>query len=192
MTQIIKEKITTGPMSILYRINAGMIPPDSWIQDKEIGGGRILGEVCHFVDYLTFMAGAMPTHVQAMAMEDPLGHQDTLTISLKFQNGSIGSIHYYANGSKGLAKEYVEVYAHGVTALLDDFRRLTIYGKKRPYRKKLMAQDKGQKDEVRRFLEAVRTGGESPIPISEIFQTSKVSLAIMESIRTRQVVDCRP
>ena len=135
LTQIIKEKITTGPMSMIYRINAGAVPADSWVQDVEVGGGRILGEVCHFVDYLTFINGSLPTSVYATAMSDANNHNDTLTVSLKYQNGSVGSVQYFVNGSKSLPKEYVEIYSHGVTAILNDFRELKIYGKGRPYKK---------------------------------------------------------
>lgn len=143
-----KEKITSGPMSMIYRINAGAIPGDSWIQDREIGGGRILGEVCHFVDYLTFINGSVPVSVYAAVISDAQVHNNTLTVSLQYENGSIGSIQYFANGSKSLAKEYVEIYSYGVTAILNDFRELKIYGKGRPYKKKLMSQDKGQKNVV--------------------------------------------
>jgi len=184
LTNSIKEKMAQGPFSILYRINAGMIPPESWIQDKDIGGGRILGEVCHFVDYLTYINGSFPVSVFAATMEDSNHHHDTLTVSLKYQNGSVGSIQYFANGSKSLPKEYVEIYAHGVTAVLTDYRKLKIFGKGKPYKKKLVRQDKGQKNEMRLFLDAVKRGGKSPIPLGEIFIASEVCFKIIESIRT--------
>ena len=189
LTQIIKEKITSGPMSMIYRINAGAIPGDSWIQDKEIGGGRILGEVCHFVDYLTFINGSLPVSVYAAAMSDAQGHDDTLTVSLQYENGSVGSVQYFANGSKSLPKEYVEIYAHGVTAILNDFRELKIYGKGRPYRKKLMSQDKGQKNEVKSFLNCILKGGSPPIPLEEIFSASEATFKVVESIKTGKVVN---
>jgi predicted dehydrogenase len=154
-------------------------------QRSEVGG-RILGEVCHFVDYLTFINGSLPVSVYAAALDDANNHNDTLTVSLKYQNGSIGSIQYFANGSKSLAKEYVEIYSHGVTAILNDFRELKVYGIGRPYRKKLMSQDKGQKQEVRFFLDAVKSSGENPIPLAEIFSTSEVCFGILEAIRTGQ------
>ena len=169
---------------MMYRVNAGTIPPDSWIQDREIGGGRILGEVCHFVDYLTFLNGSLPVLVQAVAMDDPFGHQDTLSVSIRYANGSIGSIQYFANGSKELPKEYIEVYGHGVTAALKDFKELQVFSKGRPFKKKLLTQDKGQKEEVKQFIEAVRDGKEAPIPLEEIFSTSNACFAILESLRT--------
>ena len=145
-----------------------------------------MGEVCHFVDYLTYINGSLPVSVFAAALDDANNHNDTLTVSLKYQNGSIGSIQYFANGSKSLAKEYVEIYSYGVTAILNDFRELKIYGKGRPYRKKLLSQDKGQKNEVRLFVDAVKSGGESPIPLAEIFSASEVCFGILEAIRTGQ------
>lgn len=188
LSRILKEKLQQGPFSMMYRVNAGSIPPDSWIQDREVGGGRILGEVCHFVDYLTFLNSSLPALVQAVAMDDPFGHQDTLSLSIRYANGSIGSIQYFANGSKELPKEYVEVYSHGTTAVLKDFRELHIYSKGRPFKKKLLTQDKGQKEEVKRFIEAVRDGKEAPIPLREILSTSYVCFAILESLRTGSCV----
>ena len=188
LSRIIKEKITTGPMSMICRINAGAIPADSWIQDMEIGGGRILGEVCHFVDYLTFINGSLPVSVYAAAMNDANNHNDTLTVSLQYENGSIGNIQYFANGSKSLAKEYVEIYSYGVTAILNDFRELKIYGKGRPYKKKLMSQDKGQKNEVKLFLNCILKGGPPPISLEEIFSASQVCFAVLESIRSGRCI----
>ena len=184
LTQIIKEKIASGPMSMIYRINAGAIPSDSWIQDIEVGGGRILGEVCHFVDYLTFINGSLPVSVFATAMNDANNHNDTLAVSLKYQNGSVGSVQYFSNGSKSLAKEHVEIYSHGVTAILNDFRGLKIYGKGRPCKKKLMSQDKGQQNEVKSFLNCILKGGHPPISLEEIFSASEVCFAILESLRS--------
>ncbi|MGA7878865.1 MAG: Gfo/Idh/MocA family oxidoreductase, partial [Desulfoferrobacter sp.] len=188
LSRILKDKLRHGPFSMMYRVNAGSISPDSWIQDREIGGGRILGEVCHFVDYLTFLNGSLPVLVQAVAMDDPFHHQDTLSVSIRYKNGSIGSIQYFANGSKELPKEYLEVHSHGVTAILRDFRELQIHSKGRPFKKKLLTQDKGQKEEVRQFIEAVRHGKEAPISLDEIFSTSYTCFAILESLSTRTSV----
>ena len=183
LTQIIKEKITTGPMSMIYRINAGAIPADSWIQDEEIGGGRIIGEVCHFIDYLTFINGSMPVSVYAAVMKDAQGLNDTVNVSLSFENGSIGTISYFANGSKFLPKEYVEIYSHAVTAILKDFRKLEIYGSGREFKKKILSQDKGQKEQVRSFVDSVLNGGPAPIVFEEIMNTTEVTLKVIESIR---------
>ena len=184
LTKILKDRLDAVPISMIYRINASAIPGDSWIQDSQIGGGRIVGEVCHFVDYLTYMIGSLPVSVYAAAMSDAQGHDDTLTISLKYRNGSIGSIQYFANGSKSLAKEYVEIYSHGTTMLLKDFRELEIYGSKKSFRKKLLSQDKGQKNEVKAFINSILHSEPAIIPFKEIFSTTETTFKILESIKT--------
>ena len=189
LTALLKGKLAGGPMAMICRVNAGRIPKDSWIQDRERGGGRIVGEVCHFVDYLTFLNGSLPCGVFASALPDPAGCEDTVTINLQFQNGSIGSIAYFANGSKGLFKEYVEVHQAGVTAVLKDFRELSIYGDGRSFRKKLFSQDKGQKYMVRAFVEAVRAGQAAPIPFEEIYTVSLTTFKILESFRKNERVE---
>jgi len=188
LTGIIREKLAMQPLSMIYRVNAGFIPKDSWVQDREIGGGRIVGEVCHFVDYLTFINGSMPVSVYAAAMPDAQNKSDTLSITLKYENGSVGSIQYFANGSKRLAKEHIEIYGHGITAVMVDFKKLVVYGGGRPFKKALWTQDKGQKAEVKAFLDAARQGGASPIPIAEIFSATDVTFKILESIRTGRVI----
>lgn len=189
LTALLKEKIGSGPMAVICRVNAGRIPKDSWIQDSERGGGRIVGEVCHFVDYLTFLNGSPPKMVAAQVLPDPAGCEDTLTINLQFQNGSIGTIAYFANGSKSLSKEYIEVYRGGVTAVLKDFKELTVYGSGKPFTKKLLSQDKGQKEMVRAFVGAVRSGTGSPISFEDIYAVTLTTFKIVESLRKRQTVE---
>jgi len=188
LTGIIREKLALPPLSMIYRVNAGFIPQDSWTQDREVGGGRIVGEVCHFVDYLTFINGSLPVSVYSAAMPDAQSTSDTLAITLKYGNGSVGSIQYFANGSKGLVKEYIEIYGYGVTAVVHDFKKIVVYGRGRPFKKTLLTQDKGQKAEVKAFLDAVRQGGAAPIPIAEIFSASDMTFKILESLRTGQVI----
>lgn len=185
---LLKEKIGSGPLSMIYRVNAGAIPADTWIQDKEIGGGRIIGEVCHFIDFLTFLNGSLPVSVSAVALPDPHNLQDTVNISLSFENGSIGSVSYFANGAKSMDKEYVEVYRSGMTAVLNDFRRLEIHGKGSPFKKKLLSQDKGQKEMVGRFLNTIKDGGAPPIPFEDILACTRATFAALESLRSRTTV----
>ena len=175
-------------MSMIYRINAGKIPADSWIQDMEIGGGRILGEVCHFVDYFTFMNGSLPITVYATVMKNSDNLNDVLNISITYENGSIGNISYFSNGPESLSKEYIEIFSHGSTAVLYNYKELKIYGIGKPYTKKMISQDKGQKEEVRLFIDAVKNGNKAPISIGEIFSTAYVCFGILESIRTGQSV----
>ena len=138
---------------------------------------------------MIFMNGSLPVKVQAFSMSDPSGLDDTLNISLAFENGSIGTIAYYANGSKSLSKEYIEVYRAGLTAVLTDFRDLKIYGKGRVDRKKLMNQDKGQKPMVSGFIDAATRNAEAPIPFSEIEATTRATFRVLESLRTGLSVD---
>ena len=188
LSEMLKKSITGEPVSMIYRVNAGSIPTDSWIQDPEIGGGRIIGEVCHFIDYLTFVSGSLPVSVYASSIRDQNALNDTLSVQIKYQNGSIGNIHYFANGSKDVPKEYIEVYQSGMTAVLNDFRELSIHGNGKVQKKKLVTQDKGQKNEIERFVDAVKNGSRELIPFEEIYSTSLVSFKILESLQSGQVV----
>ena len=113
LTRFVRERIGPGPMLMTYRINAGSLAEDSWIKDPDVGGGRIIGEVCHFVDLLTFYNGSLPTKIQTFGMPAVVGRSDTVVINLAFQNGSVGTIAYCENGAKGLPKEYVEIHSRG-------------------------------------------------------------------------------
>ena len=179
----------SGNLTMVYRLNAGKIPADSWIQDPETGGGRIIGEVCHFVDYLTFVADSLPVSVHAFAAGDPLHLNDIVTINLAFENGSIGSIIYTSNGSKSLTKELVEVHGHGVSCVIEDFKKLTIYSDSRKKEKKLMVQDKGQRYEMKAFIDAVYEGGAPPIPYDHLYSSSLVTFKILESLRNHCAID---
>ena len=188
LTQKLKKAFPGGPMAVIYRVNAGPIPANSWIQDIGIGGGRIIGEVCHFVDYLTFINGSLPVSVYASSMKDAQNLNDIMNVSLTFWNGSIGTISFLANGSKNLSKERIEVYGNGCTAVLDDFKALTIYEKGSKKLKKLFNQNKGQKSEVQAFVDAILNGTGSPISLEEIFSASLATFKIIESIRTGECV----
>ena len=188
LTKMMKEKITTGPMSMIYRINAGAIPADSWIQDMEIGGGRIIGEVCHFIDYLTFVNGSLPVSVYAAAMKDAQCLNDTVNVSLSFENGSIGTISYFANGSKFLPKEYIEIHNMGATLAITGFRQLEVFTNRRDFQKKLFSQDKGQKGAVAEFLKSVKNGRISPISFEEIYTTSLVAFKAIESLKAGKAI----
>jgi len=188
LARLLKEKMGSGAMSMIYRINAGSTPPESWIQDPEIGGGRIVGEVCHFVDFLTFICGALPVRVYAVALPDPGNLQDVVNVSLEFANGSIGTISYFANGSKSLEKEYVEVYQAGTTGILRNFKELEMYAGGKLERKKLINQDKGQKMMVESFVKTVKEGGQAPIPLAGIVAVSRTTFKVLESLRSREAL----
>lgn len=188
LSAALKERMGEGPMAMIYRVNAGPMPGDQWMQVPDIGGGRIIGEACHFVDYLIFMNGSLPVEVHATVMDDPQHLEDNVNISLRFANGSIGTVSYLAAGSKTLPKEYVEVYKAGVTGVLRDFKELAVYGAGKPWTKKLVAQDKGQPEMMRRFLASVREGEPSPIPFEELHAGMLATFKAVESFRTRRAL----
>ena len=183
LAQIMKDAIGPGPLAMMYRINAGEIPRDSWIHDEELGGGRIIGEVCHFIDFLTFLNESLPIRVHAVAMRTPDSFEDVLTITLSYQNGSIGSISYFSNGDKSLPKEYVEVHSKGISVLLNDFKTIKIFSKGKSRSKKLATQNKGQQFEIDRFIKAIVNNKGYLIPYEEIYSASMVTFKIIESIR---------
>ena len=160
-------------MTMLYRINAGSIPADNWIQDLEIGGGRVLGEVCHFIDYLTYLNGSLPTKVSATALPDANQLNDTLNILIQFENGSSGVVAYYANGSKSMTKEYVEVFSAGMSATLNDFKELKIFGKGNPKKEKFFNQNKGQKEMVSAFVNGLLNDGKHQFLLKRLWQLQK-------------------
>jgi predicted dehydrogenase/threonine dehydrogenase-like Zn-dependent dehydrogenase len=183
LTDKLKKAVGNNPMTMLYRINAGSIPADNWIQDLEIGGGRVLGEVCHFIDYLTYLNGSLPTKVSATALPDANQLNDTLNILIQFENGSSGVVAYYANGSKSMTKEYVEVFSAGMSATLNDFKELKIFGKGKPKKKKFFNQNKGQKEMVSAFVNGLLNNGKAPISFEEIVAVTKASFKVIESVK---------
>jgi predicted dehydrogenase/threonine dehydrogenase-like Zn-dependent dehydrogenase len=168
-----------GPLVMLYRVSAGPVPQESWIQRPE-GGGRILGEVCHFVDALTFLAGSLPIEAHAIAAR---GLADAVSILIRFADGSTGTIVYSSLGDPRLPKEHLEVFAEGRTIQLHDFRRLDTTARGRTRTTKA-AQDKGQAALVAEFLTAVRSGSVAPIPPDELFAVTETTFAMEESLRT--------
>ena len=188
LAKAMKSVVGDFPISAVYRINAGSIPADSWIQDPAVGGGRVIGEVCHFVDFLIFMTGSLPVSVHAAALDAPGQLRDSVTVTLAFANGSIGTICYFADGDKGCPKERVEVFANRTTLLLDDFRSLAVHAGGKKSEKRLGSQDKGQAGCVQGFVDAVVAGKGAPIPFREIHAATLATFKIIESIRTGEVV----
>jgi len=183
LSEIVKKRLGNGPMSMIYRVNAGSIPKDHWIQNKEIGGGRIIGEACHFIDYLTFINGSVPVKLSAQALADPNELNDTVNIIIQFENGSTGVIAYYSNGATKLSKEYIEIYSSGTTAIISDFKKLEIYGEGKTFKKKLINQNKGQSQMVKSFFEDLLKTGKTPIDFSEIYSVFKATFKVIESIK---------
>jgi predicted dehydrogenase len=180
------------PLSMLYRVNAGRISKDHWIQDSIQGGGRIVGEVCHFVDLLIFLTGALPVSVFAESVSgknEKTVDADSVLITLRFEDGSNGTIAYLSEGDRALAKERIEIYGGGRTFVLDDFRKATSYKNGREEETTLRTQDKGQLDQVRAVCAAVQKGGPPPIALDELEATSRTTFRVLESLRTGQRVD---
>jgi predicted dehydrogenase/threonine dehydrogenase-like Zn-dependent dehydrogenase len=171
------------PLALHYRVNAGFLPADHWLHDPLQGGGRILGEVCHFVDFLCFLAGAAPVEVETRSLSDSGEYRnDNIVCSLRFADGSQGTISYLANGDKSFSKERIEAFGGGSVAVLEDFRRLELVraGKKRVFRTPLR-QDKGHRGEFESFVAAIQNGSESPIAFEEIVTTMLTTFALEQS-----------
>ena len=163
-----------APKSFIYTINAGAIPLDHWTQDSQIGGGRIIGEACHFIDLLRFLAGSRITDIVTSKMECQAN--DVAAITLSFADGSIGTIHYVANGHRSVAKERLEVFCDGKILQLDNFRKLTGFGWKNFSSQTSRSQDKGQAECARCFLDAIMKGAPEPIALEQLFEVTRFSL----------------
>jgi predicted dehydrogenase/threonine dehydrogenase-like Zn-dependent dehydrogenase len=182
--------IHRGPLVATYRINAGSIPLNHWVQDPAQGGGRIIGEACHFIDFLTFLVGTVPIKITANTLPDENRYrEDNAVMTLEFRDGSIGSIFYLANGDKSFSKERIEVFSGGMVAVLDDFRTLELVsnGKRQVIRSSLR-QDKGHRAEWEAFSQAIIAGGPPPIPYDQLFGVTNTTFAALDSIRNRQSV----
>jgi len=169
-----------------YRVSAGQIPRDNWVHDLAQGGGRVLGEVCHFVDSLRFVAGSAINSVYAVgygAPNMPVQARDNVLTTLSFANGSVAAITYVADGSRRLPKERIEVFTQSRTAVLDDYRSLELFGDGRPQKRREKTQDKGHAREIAAFLDGA-TRGRQPVPLAELANVSLATLAIVESLRT--------
>jgi predicted dehydrogenase len=167
--------------SIVIRVNSGIMPPEHWVNDPEIGGGRIVGEACHFIDLAMFLAESPIVSVAAEAMQDANGLDNTVVVNLKMENGSVASVNYFANGNKSASKEYIEVFCGGTIARINDFRSLTIYGKRKKTIK-YKGQDKGHASEVKEFLSSVVKGEKCPIPFKESYLSTLATFKVLRSI----------
>src|SRR5690606_6312451 len=169
----------SAPKCFVMVMNAGAIPSDHWTQDPEIGGGRIIGEACHHIDLMRFLAGASITSINARRMgnndAEAITH-DKASITLGLEDGSFGTVHYLANGGNSFPKERIEVFTAGRTLQLDNFRKLRGFNWPRFKKNSLWRQDKGQSGCASAFVQAVAEGGPSPIPAGELFEVAKASI----------------
>lgn len=187
LVQELKSTLATNqnlPIAINYRINAGVVPKTHWIHDKTTGGGRIIGEVCHFIDLAMFLAGSAIVSVSAFDMADENNQDDTLVINLSFKNGSIATIAYFSNGNTSLKKELLEVFYSKQIAIIDDFNSLKISGKQ-TVEKKVNGQDKGHRNEITAFATSIREGLPAPIPFDEIYLSTLATFKVLESIKEK-------
>jgi predicted dehydrogenase/threonine dehydrogenase-like Zn-dependent dehydrogenase len=178
----------TAPKSFVMVMNAGAIPADHWTQDPDVGGGRIIGEACHYIDLMRFLAGAPITSVQARRMGDTDAEavtEDKAVITLGFEDGSFGTIHYLANGGASFPKERIEVFAAGRTLQLDNFLKLKGFNWPGFKKQNLWRQDKGQNAYAAAFVQAVETGGAAPIPAEELFEVAKITIDVAEILRAQ-------
>jgi predicted dehydrogenase/threonine dehydrogenase-like Zn-dependent dehydrogenase len=179
----IKRLTGKGPMNVIATMNAGHIPPNMWVHDLKVGGGRIIGEACHFIDLITFFTGSKVTAVCMNSMGlNPEASTDNASILLRYEDGSTGVINYFSNGSKAYSKERIEVYSHDRTAIIDNFRQTTGYGFK-GFSKLKTSLDKGHKNQFTQLIHRVKTGGDPLIPFDEIVNTTKASFAAVKSLK---------
>jgi len=181
-----KELLATvaEPKSFIVTVNAGALPPDHWSQDPEVGGGRIIGEACHFIDLLRYLVGHSIAGVQATMIGGGSAlavHDDKVSFTLRFTDGSFGTVHYLANGNKSFPKERIEVFCGGRILQLDNFRKLRGWGWAGFSKMNLWRQDKGNAECVRTFVKAVSSGGEEPIPFEELVEVTRVSFEVVEA-----------
>lgn len=185
-SQKIKAVLGTLPMNIIATVNAGSLPPSAWVHDRKVGGGRIIGEACHFIDLITYLTGSLVSSVCMNAMEcTPQETTDNATILLKYKNGSTGVINYFSNGSKAYTKERIEIYSQERTAIIDNFRKTKGYGFK-GFSSFSSSMDKGHKNQLEQLVQQLQQGTPPIIPFEELVNTTQAALAAIESLKTKQ------
>ncbi|NBO69808.1 MAG: oxidoreductase [Bacteroidetes bacterium] len=179
----------TSPLSIVYRVNAGAIPLSSWIQDPK-QGGRIIGEACHFIDSMVYLTNAKPVEVFARALSHDsrhMGHHDSSHITIRFSDGSIGTILYLANGDPSVEKEYCEVFCEGKSAIMKNFTTVHFSSGKKTKQKQYDGK-KGHTEEVHAFIHAMKSGSPCPISFESILQVTEASIAAVESMQQGTII----
>jgi polar amino acid transport system substrate-binding protein len=181
------------PLSILYRVNAGRLPPTHWIYDPAQGHGRVIGEVCHFIDLVAFLTSALPAEVQGWPVKGASDcAEDNLHIQILLADGSRAEILYLSSGDASVPKERIEVYGERRTAISEDFRKAWFYSDNHRRSRSLFSQDKGHREELRAFIEAVAGGGEPPIPFESLRATTLATFRLRESLRCGKALPVCP
>jgi predicted dehydrogenase len=181
-----KQLISGGgtPINMIATMNAGSIPPEIWIHDMKIGGGRIIGEACHFIDLMIYLTGSTVSEVIMSALgQNPAENTDNAIITLKFSDGSQGVINYFANGSKAYAKERIEIYSQDRTLVIDNFRKMNGFGFKN-FSSMSSKLDKGHKAQFLKLIKQVKEGTEPMIPFHELVNTTKAGFAAISSLKS--------
>jgi predicted dehydrogenase len=179
---------SSEPVNIIINANVGFIPATHWTQHMAVGGGRIIGEACHFIDLVSYLTGSEITHVMASALGNhPTENADNVTIVLKCKNGSQGVVNYFSNGHKAYSKERIEVYSQGRILILDNFRKMEGFGFK-GFSTMSGKQDKGHKNQFDRYIRFLKEGGEPVIPFSQIINSTKASFAAVQAFLTEQQI----
>jgi predicted dehydrogenase len=188
-THIIKMKSlldsTNEPKTLIMTMNAGNIPSNHWVHDTDIGGGRIIGEACHYIDLMLFLVGSEITNVAATCMGQKVSgkaNDDNASITINFADGSFGTINYFSNGSNAFPKEAINVFSGGKVLSLDNFRVLRGFGWKNFKTMRTWQQDKGQKNCVKSFLNGIKTN-KPAIPFNELYEVASLSIDIAENLR---------
>ena len=184
-----------GPLAVSYRVNAGFLGKESWYQDPNEGGGRILGEVCHFLDYVQFLAGSPIVRVFASGIRDASGAlraDDNLAVQVQCADGSIGTVLYVASGDAAMPKERVEVLGRGRSAVLDNYQSLTTWAGNKKREHKALSVDKGHAEQVALWVKALASNGPAPIPLAQLANASWATLATIESLASGTAVDVAP
>jgi predicted dehydrogenase len=184
-----KSLLGSSQMNVIATMNAGNIPANVWVHDMLVGGGRIIGEACHFIDLITFLTGSKVKAVCMNAMGvRPEENTDNATLLLNYENGSTGVINYFSNGSKAYSKERVEVYSQDRTLIMDNFRTTVGYGFN-GFSKLKTSLDKGHKNQFHKLIAQTKSGGNPLIPFEELINTTKASFAAIESLQKGQWIE---
>jgi len=184
-----KQLLGNSPINIVATMNAGFIPADVWIHDLQVGGGRIIGEACHFIDLCSYLAGSNVVSVCMNSLgTNPAENTDNVSILLKYENGTNAVINYFANGSKAYSKERIEVYSQERTLILDNWIKLKGYGFK-GFKKMSSRQDKGHKTQFALLNERAKNGGDALIAFDSIVNTTKATFACIESLKNKNWID---
>jgi predicted dehydrogenase len=178
----------SGPASVVTVVNAGTVPAGHWLHDPKAGGGRIVGEGCHWIDFMAFLLGQPIASVSAAAVGDESAHtdDDSVTVTLRFADGSIGTLHYLAKGHRAFPKERVTVFCDGRVLELDNFRVLRGYGWPSFRRMSLWRQDKGHRAEIHALVNRIHTGGEPLMDAAELWHVSEAAISVMEKVNLSQ------